>query len=192
MSESKQNTTPRIRALNIDDFNGVLAFADQHIGLNYFTREKLERIFKASSKNGVVCSLVLEDEEGIQGIRLSYPPEQWIDRDPRQPLHSELWKVPLSQAAYFQSLFLSPQYQGKGWGQRLSLASMEQLKRLGARAVICHSWDESPGNSSRKYLDRLGFQAVISIPNYWKCIDYECTRCGQPCVCTATEMVCYL
>jgi GNAT superfamily N-acetyltransferase len=182
----------QIRELKPQDFEAVLEFADINIGMNYFSHEKLEKIITASRKDGVDCSFVLEDDEGLQGIRLTFPPGQWIDRDSRQPLHSELWKVPLSQAGYFQSLFIAKKCQGQGWGQRLSMASIENLKKLGARAVICHSWDESPGNSSRKYLDSLGFEPVISIPNYWKCIDYECTRCGKPCLCTATEMVFYI
>jgi ribosomal protein S18 acetylase RimI-like enzyme len=183
---------PIIRELQPDDFSQVLTFSDEQIGDNYFTREKLEKIFQASLKNGIVTSLLLVDEAGIQGMRLTYPPGQWIDRHPSQPVHPELWKVELSDAAYFQSLFISRSYQGKGFGQKLSLASIEKLKLMGAKAVVCHSWNESPQNTSRKYLDRLGFEAVLSIPEFWKCIDYKCTRCGKPCVCSATEMVLYI
>jgi ribosomal protein S18 acetylase RimI-like enzyme len=182
----------RIRELKSQDLETVLSFADKQIGQDYFTEAKLQRIIQASEKDGVMCSFVLEDVDGIQAIRLTYPPGQWLDRDSRQPIHPQLWKVPLEQTAYFQSLFLSGRYAGQGWGQRLSMASIENLRKLKTQAVVCHSWDESPFNSSRRYLDRLGFQAVISIPNYWKCIDYECTRCGRPCECTATEMVLYL
>ena len=171
------------------DFDRVLDFTDRYIGLNYFTQEKLQKIFQASEKNGVMCSFVLEDEEGIKGLRLSYPPEQWIDRHPSQNTHPSLWGAARSQVGYFQSLFIADEYQGRGWGQRLSMASAENLKKLGATAVVCHSWDESPHNSSRKYLMKLGFVPLVSIPNYWKAIDYECTRCGRPCVCTATEMI---
>jgi ribosomal protein S18 acetylase RimI-like enzyme len=182
----------RIREMKSQDLEAVLTFADKQIGQDYFTEEKLQRIIQSSEKNEVMCSFVLEDVDGIQAIRLTYPPGQWLDRDERQPIHPHLWKVPQSETAYFQSLFLSTRYAGQGWGQRMSMASIENLKKLKTQAVVCHSWDESPFNSSRRYLDRLGFEAVISIPNYWKCIDYECTRCGRPCVCTATEMVLYL
>lgn len=181
--------TARIRELKPDDFQSVLSFADRYIGLNYFSEEKLHKIFSASMKNGVVCSFVLEDEEGIKGMRLTYPPLQWIDRHPSQPIHENLWSIPADRVGYFQSLFLATEYQGHGWGQRLSMASIENLRKLGARAVVCHSWDESPHNSSRKYLLKLGFAPLISIPNFWKQIDYECTRCGKPCLCTATEMI---
>jgi len=182
----------RIREIKPADFDAIMAFSDQQIGENYFSEQKLENIIRASEKNGVMCSFLLEDVDGVQGIRLTYPAGQWIERDARQPIHPHLWKVGIEDMAYFQSLFLSSRYAGRGWGHRLSMASVENLKKLKTKAVVCHSWDESPHNSSRRYLDRLGFEAVISIPNYWKCIDYHCTRCGRPCVCTATEMVLYL
>ena len=29
---------------------------------------------------------------------------------------------------------------------------------------------------------------IENYPEYWKEVDYDCTRCGKPCVCTAEEM----
>jgi GNAT superfamily N-acetyltransferase len=182
-----------VRAIEPGDFLKVLAFTDTYIGENYFSETKLKKLFAASRKNGVNCSFVLEDEGGIKGLRLTFPPGQWsndqIDRDPRQPTHPELWGVGPEHVAYFQSLFLASEYQGKGWGERLSMASIENLMKVGAQAVVCHSWDESPNDSSRKYLLKLGFKPLVSISQYWKMIDYECPRCGKPCLCTATEMI---
>lgn len=180
-----------IRFLRQSDLESLCQFSDDQIGQGYFTLKKLEQILKASTKNGIVCSFVLEDDSGIQGIRLTYPPGQWLDRDPRQAYHPHLWKCQENEAGYFQSLFIAKSHQAKGYGQRLSMASIEHLKMCGAKAVVCHSWDESPHNSSRRYLDSLGFEPIKTIPNYWNCIDYTCTRCGKPCVCTATEMIKY-
>lgn len=187
------NASARIRELKKEDLEDVRRFADLHIGQNYFTIDKLEKIYAASLKDGRSCSFVIDDGQGIQGIRLTCQPGQWLERHPSQAPHPELWRVPLSSAAYFQSLFLAKEYQAQGWGRRLSMASIESLRMSKARAVVCHSWDESPGNSSRKYLDRLGFEAVLSIPHFWKEIDYDCEGCHKrPCVCNATEMVLYL
>ncbi|MCB0351129.1 MAG: GNAT family N-acetyltransferase [Bdellovibrionales bacterium] len=184
---------PFIREMNAHDFSAVLRFADEQIGTNYFSEKKLKNIFNASTKDDLCASFVLVDQDGIQAIRLSFPPNQWIERPAAQPVNPHMWKVSVDEVAYFQSLFVAKKYQAQGWGIKLSEASIDNLRKMGSKAVICHSWNESPGNSSRKYLDRLGFQAVISMPDYWKSIDYECTRCGKPpCVCSATEMVLYL
>lgn len=191
MGISGENSASRIRELIMSDLDAVLRFSDRQIGQDYFSPQKLAEIIEASTMKNVSVSFVLEDEEGIQGIRLTYPPGQWLKRHVSQPAHPELWRVPLAQVGYFQSLFIAPKYQGQGFGQRLSMASVENLRKLNTKAVVCHSWDESPNNSSRKYLNSLGFEPVCQIPNYWKQIDYECTRCGKPCVCTATEMILY-
>lgn len=184
-------SAPKIREFKANDITRVLTFTERYIGLNYFTEEKLLEILAASKKNNIACSFVLEDSEGIKGIRFTYPPTQWIDRHPSQPVHPDLWRVTIEQTGYFQSLFIAEAHRGYGWGQRLSMASIESLKMLGARAVVCHSWDESPHDSSRKYLLKLGYQPVVSIPKFWMAIDYECIRCGKPCQCTATEMILY-
>ena len=82
-------------------------------------------------------------------------------------------------------------------GVRLTLApylSIKALKDMGAKAVVCHSWIQSPHDSSRKYLNSLGFEAVSIHEKFWYNIDYDCTRCGKnsKCVCDAQEMIKYL
>ncbi len=184
----------RIRAARESDALAIREFADRNIGADYFTPEKVQTILHASRWRHTMCSFVLENSETatIEGIRLTYPPGQWPERHPSQPIHAHLWRVPVGQTAYFQSLFISKRYQNCGWGKRLSMASIEMLRQTNARAVVCHSWDESPSNSSRRYLNALGFEAVVSIPNFWQQIDYECPRCGRGCECTATEMILYI
>ena len=52
---------------------------------------------------------------------------------------------------YFKSLFIHEDYQGAGLGKTLSHKA-SVLKEMGAHAVLCHSWMESPKNSSQRYL----------------------------------------
>ena len=95
----------------------------------------------------------------------------------------------MADTAYFQSCFVDDRCMGKGIGRRLAWLAMDDLKRTGTRAVVAHSWKESPHGSSLRYLTRLGFQAVSEHLEYWKEVDYICRRCGQPCLCTAIEVV---
>lgn len=185
-----------VRELRPSDLNEFLRFTDINIGKGYFSEEKARKIISHSYKDGIPVSFVMVEYspngENIVGVRLSYPPGQWLDRDPRQPIHPDKWNATFAETGYFQSLFIDEKFQGQGWGVRLSDYSIKAMKSLGAKAIVCHSWDESPNNSSRKYLDRLGFKPVVKIPEFWKVIDYECTRCGNPCLCTATEMIYYM
>lgn len=178
----------RIRPIAHADLKALHNFTDREIGVGYYTSSELEDIFKRSQKSGRMYSLLLTDENDIKGVRISFPPGQWTHGKGKN-LSSEVWPHPLAETAYFQSIFLSPSVQGEGWGGRISAEALRILKTSGAKGVVCHSWKESPNNSSTRYLTKLGFKTIAEYPNYWKEVDYNCTRCKKPpCLCTAQEM----
>lgn len=180
-----------IRPLEISDLPAIKTFADQTIGLNYFTLDELKDCYQKSFSNGIMCSFVLTDEKNVLGLRLAYPPGAW-SKGKGSKLRPDLWKVPLEKVGYFQSLFIAPQAQGGGWGPKLSEASLSCFKKLGAQAVVTHAWKESPNNSSVRYLEKFGFEYVATHPEYWIDVDYECVLDGKPCRCTALEMIKYI
>lgn len=181
-----------IRPFAESDIEAVKAFTDREIGQNYYSLEEIRDIFRRSQKDGHMCSLVLASPKNeIFGVRITYPPGAW-SHGKGKGLRPDLWKTPLSEVAYFQSIFIDGRLGGQGWGKRLSIKALEILRVIGAKAVVCHSWVESPHNSSGKYLRSLGFESVELHREYWKDVDYTCTRCGKPCLCTAEEMIKYL
>jgi GNAT superfamily N-acetyltransferase len=177
------------------DLGRLKAFTDLAIGAGYYSEAELKDIFQRSSANGVMCSFLLvgrADGLGpggeILGVRFTYPPGNW-SHGKGEGLSPDQWPQPKSETAYFQSLFLSDKIQGQGYGSKLSQASIDVLKEIGAKGVVCHSWKESPGGSSTKYLEKMGFQKIKEHPLYWQHVDYNCTRCLKPpCQCTAIEM----
>lgn len=177
-----------IRSVTSDDVAAIKVFTDKWIGLNYYQAGELEHYIEQSQG----CSLGAFAEDGeLAAIRISLAPKTWIEELGRG-LTPQLWQVKADKMAYFKSLFVAKKFQAKGLGRKLSLASIEKLKQQGASAVLCHSWLESPNNSSQRYLAKLGFEEIARFPKFWYPIDYECTRCGpKRCVCTAVEMVKY-
>lgn len=179
------------------DLKELKSFTDRAIGEGYYSVAELENIWSQSQgqdHNGQIrgCSFLLRDNGQILGMRFTYPPGNWEKgkgSGANKGLTQNKWPFDIQQTAYFQSLFLDSSIQGKGWGAKLSLKSIEALKQVGAKGVVCHSWKESPNNSSSRYLEKLGFKVIAEHPLYWKDIDYNCTRCGSPpCQCTAVEM----
>ena len=164
-------------------------FTDQTIGRNYFSLLELQSCFEkslstlpialpignlAADRPRVMCSFVLVDSSGqIQGFRLAYPPGAW-SQGKGSKLRSDLWKTPIDQVGYFQSLFLAPLAQGQGWGPKLSDAAVDAFRSLGAKAIVTHAWKESPNNSSIRDLNKFGFQSVATHAHYWIDVDYEC------------------
>jgi ribosomal protein S18 acetylase RimI-like enzyme len=188
-----------LRAVKPTDLQDLLRFTDAHIGYGYFDKMTGLHHINNSRKDGVNCSFILLDDQGeIQGLRLSFPPEQWQPSHPKD-ISPNLWippgsphPIPMENVAYFKSLFVAPKYQGQGWGQKLSQLSLTALQSLGAQAIVTHSWIQSPNNTSNIYLARMGFQTIARHDQFWKEVDYICTRCGNPCLCDAMEMILFI
>jgi ribosomal protein S18 acetylase RimI-like enzyme len=178
----------QIRPVEKKDLIAVKAFTDMAIGTGYYTLPELDEIYQKSiSLSGEMTTLILIVDNEIKGIRITYPPGRW-QKGKGRGLSPERWPYPLADTAYFQSLFVDPNLTGQGFGKELSLQAIQILKKIGAKGIVCHSWKESPHDSSGKYLRSLGFSLVETHPLYWKEVDYVCTRCGKPCLCTAEEM----
>ena len=121
------------------DLKAVRQFTDREIGAGYYSQSELEDIYQRSAKNGVMCSLVLEDDaKRIQGIRISYPPGQW-EHGKGVGLAPHQWPHPLAATGYFQSLFLASTLRGEGWGGRLSERALIELRQVGAKGVVCQA-----------------------------------------------------
>lgn len=175
-----------LKVMGEEDIFEVCKFTDQWIGSGYFSEEELRGLLALSNQTSF---LALSSEDTIVGIRLSIAPGN-LDKLHLKALSPNEWSIPLEKASYFKSLFVADSHQGMGIGKKLSERSMSALKDLGALGVICHSWLESPGDSSRRYLKKLGFDEVKSYENFWIDVDYECTRCQKDrCRCTAVEMI---
>lgn len=161
---------------------------DDEIGEGYYSLEELQTIAQKYSNRPLNPSFVLIKESQVVGVRLTLAPGQW-DSGKGKGLSPNKWNTSKTHLAYFQSLFIKKKFQKLGWGKKLSQKSLAVLKEMGAQAVLCHSWVESPGDSSRRYLKSLGFESLEQHPTYWKEVNYVCPRCGKPCVCTAEEMI---
>lgn len=181
-----------IKNFDLDDIPEVKLFTDQWIGDNYFSHEDLEIVLMLSCWKDLNASFVARVNGELAGVRLTYAPGTWLDQT-RPGLTPEFWQVSAKYVAYFKSLFIAEKFQQMGIGKRLSAKSIEVLLKQGAKAIICHSWIQSPGNSSQIYLDRMGFRPVKEHLRFWYPIDYECPVCSpERCECTALEMIKYL
>ena len=173
------------------DVAKVTALADRLIGVGYYRPQSVREMLERSSRDGVICSHVAESVEGpapeVIGFRFALPPGRWI-RGRGKGLTPSSWGAPLERCGYFQTAFVNDAWRGRGVGRAMATAALTSLRELGADAVVTHSWKESPGNSSLRYLSGLGFITVAEHPDYWADVDYHCARDGYPCRCTAIEM----
>lgn len=166
----------------------VKDFTDRWIGEGYFSFKDLEKTWELSQTQGLNASYLAFAEDELAAVRLSFAPGEWTQT--MHGLSTEKWDVQVHEMGYFKSLFVAEKFQRQGLGRKLSRQSLTTLEQMGAKAVACHCWAESPGNSSQKYLESMGFKKVAEHPKFWHDIDYLCTRCTPDrCQCTALEMV---
>ncbi|MFT6632517.1 MAG: ribosomal protein S18 acetylase RimI-like enzyme [Bacteriovoracaceae bacterium] len=179
----------QIKNVSMKDLSDILIFTDKWIGKNYFTKEELRKLLLMGIKDNINASLLALDQGKIVGIRLTLAPGEWI-KDDTYNITPHGWNIENEKVGYFKSLFIAKNYQAKGLGKILSRKSIEQLRKMGAKAVVCHSWIESPNNSSQKYLSKMGFKTIQLHPNFWYFKDYTCTLCStRRCECSANEMI---
>ena len=172
------------------DISAVVALADRLVGDGYYSRASVTEMLARSTLGDVVCSHVAEvlsRPPRLVGFRFSLPPGAW-QHGRGQTISPELGPAPLADSGYFQTAFVDDSVRRQGLGSRMATAALDSLRTLGARGVVTHCWKESPGNSSFRYLSRLGFRPIVEIANYWIDVDYTCVRDGHPCHCTAIEM----
>lgn len=169
----------------------LIAFCDKQIGPGYYKLSDLQRIEANSTSHGYVSSLLAytKHDDRLIGVRFTLAPGNWSLEKNIKGFSKTLWPCDPKRVGYFKSLFIDPEFQKAGLGSKLSLCSLEILKKMAALGIVCHSTLNSPNNSSMKYLTKLGFQPIKEHPLFWHGIDYECTHCQKnPCICTAMEM----
>ena len=173
----------------------VKNLSDVVFGVDYYILSELQGVLEKSVLGQISASYILLDEENPSqalGARLTYAPGQWEDFL-KKSSSPELWEVEPRKVGYFKSLFLQESLRGQKLGPKMSEFSIQALKTMGAQAIACHSWAESPENSSQRYLKKIGFQKLKEHKLFWSEANYECVRCGSPpCQCAAMEMIYYI
>lgn len=170
----------------------VKELLDKTAGIDYLTERDLEHILKNKViKGDYNPSFIAKDGDKIIAIRLTYSPDIWIKTN--KGISFSKWKVEKESVAKFHCLYLDNDYRGLGIGPKLSELSINLLKKMNAKAILCYSWLESFNNSSQKYLLKYGFEPVALHKHFWANLDYLCSGCNvKPCTCTAEEMIYYI
>ena len=174
-------------------FDKVIDLGNEVHGSGYLTQDIIEKIYKKGLKDGINCSFVMLDGEKAVGFRLTYAPTNWqVD----QWCSPDIWKYPIEEICYFKSSTVDEAYRSHGIATRMLNASIEAVKKQGAKAGICHTWMQSPGNAAYLYFTKCGGQHLKTYPNRWledSYAGYRCVVCGKDeyCHCDAGEMVLY-
>ncbi|WP_133406177.1 GNAT family N-acetyltransferase [Parashewanella tropica] len=178
-----------IRQLTKQDFQDVIELGCCVHGEGYINQQELHDIYSKGIKNGINPHFVAYKDKVLVGFRLTYAAGQWpLDRW----CSEEKWSIKPNDVCYFKCNTVAEEARGEGLGGKLLDASIQAVKKQGAKAGISHLWKQSPNNSAVKYFSKAGGVLIKEHPNRWNREfnpDYNCALCRGECQCTACEMI---
>lgn len=161
---------------------------DISLGKGYIPPEDLLR-YSQDRDHYILIGSVINGK--LLGIMLAYPADHEYIKDYNDELEkfdTSLQLQPYS-TGIIKSLAVKPEYRHEGIGTKLTVESMKRLQEMSCSLLFAPAWDSGKPDSSPKMFDKLGFNNVLEIPNYWTkdSIEkgYQCPNCGNPCHCKA-------
>lgn len=107
-------------------------------------------------------------------------------------LNKRMKKVDEAHCAFLSVIMVDEKYRRRGIGTTLYAKSFQILSEINISCMYVTCWKESPNSGIIPFLTKQGWSRVAEKEKYWyqDSIDkrYKCSRCGNPCFCTATLM----
>lgn len=177
------------------DSNPIIEIGDEVLGRGYITVDEIDECYKEKSRaKGNVNFFVAELDGKIAGFSWAYRPGLF----PSGPFAKGLWPVDESEVAYIATMGVKREFGRRGIGTELLRRLHKRAREQGAKALVSHSWIESPGNASTKLVNKSKFTPLkIHYRLWYKKTWYEssedisiCRRCIlPPCRCSALEVM---
>ena len=99
----------------------------------------------------------------------------------------------INNYGYVSTIIIDPIFRWQNYGSILLEYLLKNLKMNWDKQALLHVWNESPKDSSKCFFLKHGAIPIKtydfkwyqdSIENKW-----ECSLCGNPCICSSTEML---
>ena len=163
--------------------------SDEVFGRDYLLQIGVEDDWEKIAQLVNPISFCVVKGGGLCAARISYPPGQWSHLSAFKKSQPELWPFSPEDVGYFKLSMVHPAHRKKGLGKDMANFAIAGMRSMGAKGVVTHSWNQSPGGASAQYVSRLGFEKVAETEGFWSEYAYDCNECqNDPCLCTASEM----
>lgn len=140
--------------------------------------------------------LVVKKSDELVGMLSMRRPGKIFDEIEDKYFNLELIKFSKEEIGYIALVVIKKEVQGQGIGKTLVQKAIELQKEWGAKAIIVHASQSSPGKGSEKLFASQGFKPVFLHKAPWHDYSKEqgsegfwCNFCGNPCNCDELEMV---
>ena len=159
----------KIRESTEKDFQSLMEIAVAKLGVDFAT---YEQFYERGS-----ISLVAECDNKV----VAYGTAAIISEE----VHPELAEYMSGKTGMLCTVAVANGYEGRGIASRLADERLQKLKSMGCDTILVTAWrSQTHGIHVEKILDRLGFEIVEELSEYWK--GYSCSHCGENnCTCDA-------
>jgi ribosomal protein S18 acetylase RimI-like enzyme len=182
----------QVRPLMEEDVPSIIAIADDELGKDYVTIDRLKSLLDVAPTRKHFCSVAVLPDQSIAGFCIysvmtpeeltgimKVPPEDI----PKALLHSP--RIGMIETAAIRRI-----HQRRGVGHRLVTGAVEDLMREQVGVICAIGWRSKAGVNIGGILSNLRFQALRQYSRYWEedsvKNNYHCPDCGKPpCTCSA-------
>ena len=172
----------------------VLEIADNELGKDYLEEEELE---KALDSNNDFYSLIAvgKSEEVLGYLNFEIQDKEAVDdylKIPREEYPFTL--KDFERVGAIKTGSVKKDYQGRGIGTELNNEVISELQEKKINIVYTIGWIKNGKAAISGIMDRMGFEKVKELNDYWKEESlkqgYCCSACGEPpCNCSAALFV---
>lgn len=179
----------RIDKENEQQISQILELGRKVFGEWFLSKNELIAQVKLCEKDSIKNALVMVQDEMIVWFWICYLWGKWDTSDVEIDERFDN----LDKIGYIKTIVIDPGLQWKNYWSVLLKVLLENAKEAGNENILLHAWNESPDDSSRRFFKK---HWALSIKNYnlkWyedsKKNGWMCSRCGNPCTCSSTEMI---
>jgi len=182
----------QVRAITEEDVPSIIAIADDELGKDYVTVDRLQRLLDQAPTQKFFCSVAVLSDDSLAGFciysvitpeelkeKMKVPPEDI----PKALLHS-------SRIGMIETVAIRRQHQRRGIGYRLVSGAVEELTKKQVGVICAIGWKSKKGVNIGGIFKNLKFQEIRQYDRYWEedsvKNQYHCPDCGHPpCLCSA-------
>ncbi|OGH06124.1 MAG: hypothetical protein A2W22_04430 [Candidatus Levybacteria bacterium RBG_16_35_11] len=178
----------QIKGVDLSLIKQAVSIYDISLGQKYIPENNLIEYVNSQEK---YVTLGAADQNRLFGVGVSFVASD-IERSNYNKELNQFEKI-LDLNDYkvgiIKSIAVLPDFRHRGIGTSITMKSEQKLIQLGSNLLFAISWDSERPDSSKRMFEKLGYENVSTIKDYWTkdstLKGYECPRCEKICHCQA-------
>lgn len=179
-----------------DWLDAAVSLSNQELGSDYTTLQDLQKMVAypdtcvqlAVSENNAVVGLAVGEWYSSISECLGYSTPAEIHSTLLDQIADRNVEA-TEPVGYVRTVVVSPEFQKRGIASSLVMQTLNWFAGKALSRALCVAWTDTAGCHIASTMKRTGFDSLGNFPNFYleesTRMGYDCTTCGNPCVCSA-------